>query len=137
MSTPQNSADVGSVTNYRAVIVSYNDQSVLEPTITEALARLFPGFDGDLGEQIDQPTEPDTGSTEPDEPDTPTDPATSTDPDTGIATGDPEELLNEADALFAAADEALADGDLGLYQQNIDAARDLIADAVEILINQP
>ena len=131
VSTPQNSADVGSVTNYQAVIVSYNDRSVLEPTITEALARLFPGFDGDLGEEIDRPTEPDTGSTEPDEPDTPTD------PDTGIATGDPEELLNQADALFAAADEALADGDLGLYQQNIDAARALIADAVEILINQP
>ena len=54
----------------------------------------------------------------------------------GVASGDPEELLNEADALFAAADDALADGDLGLYQQNIDAARDLIADAVEILINQ-
>ena len=136
---PQNAADVGSVTEYRAVIVSYNDRSVLEPTITEALARLFPGFDGDLGEEIEQPTEPGAGTTDPDEStdsDTPTDPDPPTDPDTGVASGDPEELLNEADALFAAADDALADGDLGLYQQNIDAARDLIADAVEILINQ-
>jgi len=138
VSVPQNSADVGSVTEYRAVIVSYNDRSVLESTVTEALARLFPGFEGDLGEQIERPTEPSTGTTDPDEPTDPDiDPDTPTDPDTGIASGDPEELLNEADALFAAADEALAEGDLGLYQQNIDAARDLIADAVEILINQP
>jgi uncharacterized membrane protein (UPF0182 family) len=134
VSTPQNSADVGSVTNYRAVIVTYDDRSVLEPTITEALARLFPGFEGDLGEEIEEPTEPGSGTADPDEP---TDTGSGTDTDPGAPSGDPEELLNEADELFAAADEALAAGDLGLYQQNIDAARELIADAVEILINQP
>ena len=40
-----------SVTELRFVIVSYNDRSVLEPTIGEALARLFPGFEGDVGDR--------------------------------------------------------------------------------------
>jgi uncharacterized membrane protein (UPF0182 family) len=121
VSVPQNSADVGSVTEYRAVIVSYNDRSVLEPTITQALVRLFPGFKGDLGEEITEPSEPTTES----EPDT-----TATD---GSASEDPAALLAEADALFVEADEALAAGDLGLYQEKIDEARQLIEDAVAIL----
>jgi uncharacterized membrane protein (UPF0182 family) len=124
VSVPQNSADVGSVTEYRAVIVSYNDRSVLEPTITQALARLFPGFKGDLGEQITNPSEP----TEASETDT-------TEPD-GASSEDPATLLGEADVLFAEADAALADGDLGLYQEKIDEARQLIADAVRTLVDQ-
>ncbi len=124
VSVPANSADVGSVTEYRAVIVSYNDRAVLEPTITQALARLFPGFAGDLGEQISQPTDPTTT------PDTvPTDPGSTSD--------DPATLLNDADALFVEADDALAQGDLGLYQEKIDAARQLIEDAVKLLVDQP
>jgi hypothetical protein len=121
VSVPQNSTDVGSVTEYRAVIVSYDDRSVLEPTITQALVRLFPGFKGDLGEEITEPSEPTTGS----EPDT-----TETD---GSGSEDPAALLSEADALFVEADEALAAGDLGLYQEKIDEARQLIEDAVAIL----
>ncbi len=128
VSVPQNSGDVGSVTEYRAVIVSYNDRSVLEPTVGEALARLFPGFRGDLGEEIAQPTEPDDGSD--------VDPAV-TDPGVQIATGDPTSLLNDADQAFADAEAALQDGDLGLYQEKVGEARSLIADALEILINQP
>ena len=132
VAVPQNSAEVGAVTEYRGVIVSYNDQSVLEPTIAEGLAELFPGFEVDLGEEIEEPTEP--GGPAPD-PDEPTEPDEPTDP--GPPSGDPAQLLREADLLFLEADEALADGDLGLYQERVDAARDLVADAVEILINQP
>jgi uncharacterized membrane protein (UPF0182 family) len=124
VSVPQNSADVGSVTEYRAVIVSYNDRSVLAPTIAEALEELFPGFEGDLGEEIDQPTEPDE-NTEPD----PTEP----DPSEPSEDDTPAALLAQADAVFAEADDALADGDLGLYQSKIDEARQLIADAVTLL----
>ncbi|HYN32801.1 MAG TPA: hypothetical protein VES40_09260, partial [Ilumatobacteraceae bacterium] len=130
VSVPQNAADAGVVTEYRAVIVTYNDRSVLAPTLGEALARLFPGFRGDLGEEIPRPTEP-TG-TDPDP--TPTDPGT-TDPGSG-STDDPAELLAQADALFVEADEALAEGDLGLYQEKITEARNLIEDAV-IILNQP
>ena len=128
VSVPQNSGDVGSVTEYRAVIVSYNDRSVLESTVSEALARLFPGFRGDLGEEIARPSEPDDGSD--------VDPAV-TDPGVEIATGDPTSLLSDADQAFADAEAALQDGDLGLYQEKVGEARSLIADALEILVNQP
>ncbi len=61
VSVPQNSAEVTSVTEYRGVIVSYNDRAVLEDTVSEALAELFPGFDGEIDETIDVPTEPGDG----------------------------------------------------------------------------
>jgi uncharacterized protein len=128
VSVPQNSADVSSVTEYRAVIVSYADRSVLASTVSEGLAELFPGFDGDIGEAIDEPTEPDAGSDDGDDPDEPP-----TDPDPGTSSDDPVALLEEADAVFLEADEALAAGDLGLYQQKIDEARQLIDDAFTIL----
>jgi uncharacterized membrane protein (UPF0182 family) len=111
------------------VIVTYNDRSVLEPTLGQALAKLFPGFSGDLGEQLPRATEP-TGSDP-----SPTDPTT-TDPGSS-SSDDPAALLSQADDLFAEADDALAAGDLGLYQEKIDEARKLIADAVEILSAQP
>ena len=132
VSVPQNSAQVGSVTEYRAVIVSFNDRSVLEATVTEALAALFPGFESDVGDAIDEPTEPggdDTGT----ETDTDTDTDTGTGTDTGASSDDPIVLLEEADQAFLEADEALAAGDLGLYQEKIGEARDLIDQAFAIL----
>ena len=60
-----------------------------------------------------------------------------TDPGVEIATGDPTSLLSDADQAFADAETALQDGDLGLYQEKIEEARNLIADALEILVNQP
>jgi uncharacterized membrane protein (UPF0182 family) len=127
VSVPQNSADVSSVTEYRAVIVSYNDRSVLESSVSEGLAALFPGFESDVGDAIEEPTEPggSDGAGDPEEP--------PTDPDQGSSSDDPVALLEAADAVFLEADEALADGDLGLYQQKIDEARGLIADAFAIL----
>jgi uncharacterized membrane protein (UPF0182 family) len=122
---------VGSVTEYRAVIVSYNDRSVLESTVSEALAALFPGFESDVGDAIDEPTEPggDDGTTG-----TETDSDTaSPDADTGASSDDPVVLLEEADQAFLEADQALAAGDLGLYQQKIDEARSLIDQAFAIL----
>jgi uncharacterized membrane protein (UPF0182 family) len=125
VSVPQNSADVSSVTEYRAVIVSYNDRSVLESSVSEGLAALFPGFESDVGDAIEEPTEPggSDGAGDPEEP--------PTDPDQGSSSDDPVALLEAA--VFLEADEALADGDLGLYQQKIDEARGLIADAFAIL----
>jgi hypothetical protein len=128
VSVPQNSGDVGAVTEFRAVIVSYNDRSVLEPTLTEALARLFPGFEGDLGEQISEPSEPTEGGS--------TDPGTTV-PAEPDAERDPADILADADRAFDEAEAALQDGDLGLYQERIDEARALLADALEILANQP
>jgi uncharacterized protein len=128
VSVPQNSADVSSVTEYRAVIVSYADRSVLESTVTEGLAALFPGFESDIGDAIDEPTEPDGSGDGGEAPDD-----TATEPDPATPSDDPVALIEEADAAFLEADEALAAGDLGLYQEKIDEARQLIADAFAIL----
>jgi uncharacterized membrane protein (UPF0182 family) len=128
VSVPQNSAEVTAVTEYRGVIVSYNDQAVLEDTVSEALTVLFPGFEGNIDETIDEPTEP--GG------DTDTDPDTATpdpDPDNGTSGDDPVALLEQADQAFLEADQALAAGDLGRYQEKVDEARALIADAFAIL----
>jgi len=127
VSIPQNSGDVRAVTEYRAVIVTYNETSVLEDTVGEALAVLFPGFEGDLGEVVETATEPEADDPE----------VTEEEPDESpVVDGDAASLVNRADELFLEADEALVDGDLGLYQEKIDEARQLVAEAVELLINE-
>ena len=133
VAVPQNSAEVTSVTEYRGVIVSYNDRAVLEDTVSEALTALFPGFEGAIDETIDQPTEPDAGGDSGGE-----DPSVPTpDPDPSESSGDdPVALLEQADQAFLEADAALADGDLGAYQAKIAEARQLIADAFALL-DQP
>ncbi len=128
LSVAQNSSEVTSVTEYRGVIVSYNDQAVLEDTVSEALTALFPGFNGEVGETIAQPTEPDAGGGGGEDPSNPT-----TEPDPGASGDDPVALLELADQAFIEADAALADSDLGLYQQKIAEARQLIADAFALL----
>ncbi|MGI9646357.1 MAG: UPF0182 family protein [Ilumatobacteraceae bacterium] len=130
VAVPQGSSEVGSVTAFRSLIVSYNDRSVLEDTLGEALARLFPGFEGDVGDRVTTAAEPDPldsgGETDdPDDPDDPDEPI--------FVSGDAGELLAQADQLFIEADEALAEGDLGTYQEKIDQARALIAEAVNLL----
>ena len=133
VAVPQNSAEVTSVTEYRGVIVSYNDRAVLEDTVSEALTALFPGFEGAIDETIDQPTEPDAGGDSGGgDPSVPT-----PDPDPSESSGDdPVALLEQADQAFLEADAALADGDLGAYQAKIAEARQLIADAFALL-DQP
>ena len=133
VAVPQNSAEVTSVTEYRGVIVSYNDRAVLEDTVSEALTALFPGFEGAIDETIDQPTEPDAGGDSGGQ-----DPSVPTpDPDPSESSGDdPVALLEQADQAFLEADTALADGDLGAYQAKIAEARQLIADAFALL-DQP
>jgi len=102
--------------------VSYNDNSVLTETISEGLARLFPGFEGDVGDSIGSPTEP-----------TPDDPETPVDDDAPVVSTDAAELLQIADDLFRQADEALADGNLGEYQTKVDEGRRRLDEAIVIL----
>jgi uncharacterized membrane protein (UPF0182 family) len=135
VSVPQNSAEVSSVTEYRGVIASYNDQAVLQNTVSEALAELFPGFDGEIEETIDQPSEPTDGSepVQPDDSEQPTDDPDQVDTPGAPSSDDPLVLLEQADQLFLEADEALAEGDLGLYQERIDEARALIDQAFALI----
>ncbi len=122
VAVPQGSSEVGSVTAYRSLIVSYNDRSVLEDTLGAALARLFPGFDADVGDRVGAPSEPSPSDPPPDEPDEP-----------GQFAGDATALLTEADRLFVEAEDALAAGDLGEYQAKVDAARLLVQEALQLI----
>ena len=85
-------------------------------------AKLFPGFEGDLGDRVGLADEPDTG-------------------DEGDAaarrprrpTGTPAELLAQAGQLFDEANAALAASDLDGYQTNIEAAEALVDQALALL----
>jgi uncharacterized membrane protein (UPF0182 family) len=114
-------AELGATGSYpilRFVLVSYNQSVGIGETLIEALGVAL-GVDGTV-----DPAEPpaDPGDPEPEDP--------------GPGTGTPEEqiaeLLAQAQAAFDAADAAYEEGDLGGYQENVNEARDLIAQAIEI-----
>jgi len=124
----------------RRVLAWHDGESVIGDTLTEAINRLFPSADIDLGETVDTGGE-DSGTTDPGttDPGT-TDPGTTdpgtTDPgttDPGSDITDPAVLLEEAQTLFDEADEALRDGDLGAYQDKVGEAQELIAEALALL----
>ncbi len=119
----------------RRVLAWHDGDAVIGDTLTEAINRLFPSANIDLGETVDTGGE-DSGTTDPGttDPGT-TDPGTTdpgtTDPGSGIT--DPAVLLEEAQSLFDEADEALRDGDLGAYQDKVREAQELIAEALALL----
>ena len=124
----------------RRVLAWHDGEAVIGDTLTEAINRLFPSANIDLGETVDtggedpDTTDPDTTDPDTTEPGT-TDPGT-TDPDTtdpGSGITDPALLLEQAQSLFDEADEALRDGDLGAYQDKVSEAQDLIAEALVLL----
>lgn len=113
-----------SVTEYRFVTVAHEGRAAIGESMGQALASLFPGFEGDLGDRVaaDDGTEP-APSDEGDAPPTPEEEET------------PAELLARADVLFSEAEAALADGDLGAYQSKVDEAAALVQEALEALEN--
>ncbi len=116
--------EINAVAEFRYVIVSHDENAVMAPTIGQALAGLFPGFQADLLGEVESPdTQPTSG--EPSNPDTTG--------DTGTGDVDPASLLARADALFAEADELLRTGDLGGYQAKNDEARILVEQALAAL----
>jgi uncharacterized membrane protein (UPF0182 family) len=113
----------GDVTEYRFVIVSHDNAAVLATGLDDALARLFPGFDGEIGDRVaDVEDEPDTPTTEDPDP-----------PSTG--TDDPAALAAEAERLYVEAQQLLRDGDLGGYQAKLDEVGRLIAQLSDELGN--
>ena len=137
---------VNAIAEFRFVIVSHNDRASMACDLSTALADLFPGFDANVGDRVndsgdvvragecddavrlsrgDEPTT--------DQPDTSTDLTTDSDP---VDVGDgasAAELLQEADRLFGVADGLLRDGDLGGYQTTVDQAGALVARALALL----
>ncbi len=120
-------------TEYRFVIVSQGSTAEFGDTIGEALAKLFPGLEADIGERSNDEV-PATAAVVGElganngEPDDEADGPGST-PLSGTA----EELLDQADQLLREADEQLAAGDLGAYQQRVDDAGTLVAQALALL----
>ncbi len=108
------------VTEYRFVIVYYNGKAEFGESLAEALAKVFPGYSGDLGDRIgtDDGSTPPTGDTN----ETP-------------STGTPAELLQQADQLLQDAQQSLTqDGDLGAYQDKVNQAKALVQQALETMV---
>ena len=110
------------VPELQQVIVYFGDDAVIAPTLSEALTSLF-GQTAATQERPEAPTpggepgEPGTGGTAP----------------SGTAQQQAAQLLDEANELFAEADAALTDGDLGTYEDRIAEARDKVDEAVALL----
>ena len=100
------------------VLVSQNNNASYGSSLGTALARLFPGFNTDIGDVVGDTSPPvDNGGNNPP-------PTTTT---------DPADLLDQAETLFADADKALEAHDLATYQAKVDAARDLVQQALKAL----
>ncbi len=88
-------------------------------TFSEALTDLYPGLSAELNDV--------GGATDPDQPD---DPDPEEEPGADLTA---QELLEQADELFADADAALAEGDFATYDEKMDAARELVQQALDLL----
>ena len=129
----------------RKFLVSYDNRVVMADSLTEAISRLFPGFDTDLGDRTDDGKVVDNvdGAT----PDVPADsaPSDGTTPTTVAAppatlpvdtnTLTAPELLTRADQLFREADAALSTSppDFATYQQKLAEAQALVRRALELV----
>lgn len=94
---------------FKQAIVVYKDRIAMEQTLDGALTAVF-GQGVGSSDPIVGPDEP------PDEP----------------IVGTVAALLAEAEAAFSAAQDALASGDLAEYQSNVDRARNLVMQALEL-----
>lgn len=113
------------VPQLKNVIVAYGDQVEMRSTLQGALEAIF----GEAPETLEDATgDPgDTGSG-----DDPSGDEPSGDEPTGTTEEQIAALLVQAEDLFAEADQALADGDLGTYQTKVDEARDLVQQAIDL-----
>ncbi len=110
----------------RHVVVSYNNRSVLADTLTDAVKLLFPTAELDLGQIVDDGTDPvDPADPSAPEPEQPVDPTV---PDDGATAA---ELLARADVLFAEAEAALPD--FATYQEKLEQAKELVRRALQLL----
>lgn len=97
----------------RRMIAYYNGKVSIGSSIGDALGQVIPGFSLDVGDVSG------TSTTEP-----------GGEPSTDAT---PAELLDRAQTLFADADAALRDGNLGTYAQKIGQARALVEQALGLL----
>jgi uncharacterized membrane protein (UPF0182 family) len=102
------------------VIAAFGDEVVIEDTLQEALAALF-------GERVATQERPGAEGEQP--------PAQGEPPpeEGGTAADEAARLLARANQLFEQADAALADNDLGTFQERLNQARELVAQANALL----
>lgn len=128
----------GAVTEFRFVIVSNDNDAVLDLDLSRAFARLFPGFDADVGDRVDDPDDgPDAGAGTDDGTDDGT--GTTTPPDDGddpLLADDPAAIVAEAEAVYLEAQDLLREGDLGAYQERMNRVGELIGE-LNTLLGEP
>jgi uncharacterized membrane protein (UPF0182 family) len=144
VSRAEDTGSVESVTEYRLVMVSYNNRSAYDDTIGGALEQLFPGLQLDVGDRADTDVAAeaevnDTPGGTPDELDlVPAGPTEASPSEPASVSGTAQELLARADVLLREAeDQLLNDGDLGAYQDRVDEASALVSQALELLGGAP
>lgn len=112
----------------RKILVHYNGESVIGDNLTDALSKIFPGFNVDLGDRVGGGTGVSPTTTAP--------AGGSGSPTTTVAPpsagASPNELLAAAQRLFDEADAALAESppDFATYQKKLAEARALVARAL-------
>lgn len=112
---PVYASRAGSESSYpilRYVLVKFGDQIGYGSTLYEALRQLV----GASGEG----------------PETPTEPGGEEQPGTGSIDSQIETKLREANRAYSAAQDALAEGDLGAYQEHVEDAQNAIEEALEL-----
>ena len=118
----------------RKVLASYNNKVVIADDLTTAIARLFPGYAGALGDRVS-----DGGVTAPDStvPDSGSTTQTSVPSSVPASSQSAPELLAQAESLFDQADAALAQTppDFATYQAKLSQARELIRQALQLVGN--
>lgn len=127
----------------RRILAWYNGQSVIGDTLSQAVNRLFPGANVNLGEivldgSIPAPAPGTDPGTDPGvDPGDVVGPVDGTPGGTGggddLLSSDPARLLSDAEILFDEADIALRSGDLGTYQEKVRQAQNLISRALTLL----
>jgi hypothetical protein len=121
----------------RKFLASYNNRVVMADDLTSAISKLFPGFDKNLGDRIDDGSVEVLPDTSGDSADSST---SSTLPSSGGSSESldtPAALLARAEELFAQADAALGSTppDFALYQKRLAEARELVSRAIALVGN--
>jgi uncharacterized membrane protein (UPF0182 family) len=116
----------GAVTEFRFVIVSNDNDAVLATNLDAALTRLFPGYDAEVGDRVD---DPDDGA----DADGGTGDGSTDGPDAPAGEGDPAAIVAEAEAIYLEAQELLRAGDLGGYQERMDRVGELLGELSDLL----
>ena len=118
----------------RKILGWYNGRTVIADNVSQAVSRLLPGFNTNLGDRVGSAT---TGTTTPPTtvPGGSTPSPSTTVPLSTSENNSPEQLLAQADVLFSEADAALAQTppDFATYQAKQSQARDLVQRALQLL----